>query len=190
MGESIPILDVNIAIIQDGKVLLTKRRDFEVWCLPGGEVDASETLAQADIREAREEVGLTVQLERPVGIHSRPQWLSRGSHVVVFAAKIIKGVLTIQPEEVLEARFFPKEELSEEMLLGHQQQIQDALQGVCGAVWTHESEWGFEPGLTCEKLYHLHDQSGLSPAEFYLHRVGKVIPGGDHLEVEGKVDVY
>ena len=46
MGASMPILGVNIAIIQDGKVLLTKRRDFEVWCLPGGEVDAGETLAQ------------------------------------------------------------------------------------------------------------------------------------------------
>jgi len=180
-----PILGVNIAIIQDGKVLLTKRRDFEVWCLPGGEVDAGETLAQAAIREAREEVGLTVQLERLVGIHSRPQWLSRGSHVVVFAAKIIEGGITIQPQEVLEARFFSKDELPKEMLLGHQQQILDALQGVCG-----ESEWDFEPGLTRGELYHLRDRSGLSPAHFYLRRVGKVIQGGDHLEVEGKVDVY
>lgn len=185
-----PILGVNIAILQDGKVLLTKRRDFEVWCLPGGEVDAGETLAQAAIREVREEVGLTVQLERLVGIHSRPQWLSQGSHVVVFAAKIIEGVLTVQPQEVLEARFFTKDELPSEMLLGHHQQILDALRGVCGAVWTHESEWNFTPGLTREELYHLRDQSGLSPAEFYLSRIGKVIPGSDHLEVEGKVDVY
>jgi len=185
MGAFMPILGVNIAIIQDGKVLLTKRRDFEVWCLPGGEVDAGETLAQAAIREACEEVGLTVQLERLVGIHSRPQWLSRGSHVVVFAAKIIEGLLTIQPQEVLEARFFSKDELPKEMLLGHQQQILDALQGVCGA-----SEWDFEPGLTRGELYHLRDRSGLSPADFYLRRVGKVVQGGDHLEVEGKVDVY
>jgi 8-oxo-dGTP diphosphatase len=189
-GESMPILGVNVAIIQNGKVLLTKRRDFEVWCLPGGEVNAGETLAQAAIREAREEVGLSVQLERLVGIHSRPQWLSHGSHVVVFAAKIIAGGLSIQPEEVLEARFFTKAELPKEMLLGHLQQIQDALQGVWGAVWVHESEWDFEPGLTREKLYQLRDQSGLTPAEFYLRQVGKIIPGGDHLEVEGKVDVY
>ena len=42
-----PILGVNVAIFQEGKVLLTKRVDFEVWCLPGGEVDEGESLAQA-----------------------------------------------------------------------------------------------------------------------------------------------
>jgi len=102
-----PILGVNVVVIQDRKVLLTKRRDFEIWCLPGGEVDAGETLAQATVREAREEVALEVQLEWLVGIHSRPQWLSCGSHVVVFAAKIIGGELAIQQQEVLEAQFSP-----------------------------------------------------------------------------------
>lgn len=184
------ILGVNIAIIQDGKVLLTKRRDFEVWCLPGGEVDDGESLAQAATREAREEVGLEVQLERLVGIHSRPQFLSRGSHVVVFSAKIACGVVKIQPQEVVEARFFAADELPQEMLLGHHQQIMDTLQGVQGAVWTHNSEWGFEPGTTRDQLYRLRDHSGLSPAQFYLQRVGKPIPDGDRLEVDGKVDVY
>lgn len=76
------------------------------------------------------------------------------------------------------------------MLLGHHQQILDALGGVCGAVWTHESEWDFQPGLTRQELYQLRDQSGLSPAEFYQQHVGKVLPDGDRLEVAGKVDVY
>jgi hypothetical protein len=29
------MIGVNIAIIQDQRVLLTQREDFEVWCLPG-----------------------------------------------------------------------------------------------------------------------------------------------------------
>ena len=41
------MLGVNIAIFQDRKILLTKREDFEVWCLPGGAVDEGETIAQA-----------------------------------------------------------------------------------------------------------------------------------------------
>jgi ADP-ribose pyrophosphatase YjhB (NUDIX family) len=187
---TMPILGVNIAIIQERKVLLTKRRDFEVWCLPGGEVDPGESLAQAAVREAREEVGLEVQLERLVGIHSRPQWLSIGNHVVVFAARVTGGTLTLQPQEVLEARYFNRDELPEEMLLGHPQQIRDALDGVTGAVWTHNSEWIFEPGLTRQELYRLRDASHLSPAEFYLQRVARPIPGGQRCEVKGKVDVY
>ena len=185
-----PILGVNVAIIEENKVLLTKRRDFEVWCLPGGEVEDGESLAQAAVREALEEVGLSVQLERLVGVHSRPQWLARGGHVAVFAARVIGGELSLQPTEVLEARFFSSDELPVELLLGHRQQVVDALAGVCGAVWTHNSEWNFAAGITRDELYRLRDLSGLSPAEFYLTRVAKSLPNGNRLEVNGKRDVY
>ena len=40
-------LGVQIAIIQNEKILLIKREDFEVWGMPGGEIDAGETAAQA-----------------------------------------------------------------------------------------------------------------------------------------------
>ena len=40
--------------MNDGNTLLTKRRDFEAWCLPGGEVEAGETLTQVAIGKARE----------------------------------------------------------------------------------------------------------------------------------------
>jgi ADP-ribose pyrophosphatase YjhB (NUDIX family) len=184
------ILGVNVAIVKDGRVLLTKRRDFEVWCLPGGEVEDGESLVQAAMREAREEVGLVVKLERLVGVHSRPQWLAKGGHVVVFAAKVVSGELRLQPQEVLEARFFSREEIPEELLLGHRQQIEDTLNGVCGAVWTHNSEWNFPPGITRDQLYVLRDHSGSSPSNFYLTQVAKDVPGGNRLEVPGKVDVY
>ena len=185
-----PILGVNVAIITEGKVLLTKRRDFEVWCLPGGEVDAGESLVQAALREAHEEVGYTVQLERLVGIHSRPQWLSVGGHIVVFAARITGGELNIQAAEVLEAHFFSAGELPGEMVLGGKQQALDALNGVTGAVWTHDSEWNFASGMTRTELYAQLEGSCLPPAEFYATRVAKPIPGGDRLEVKGKLDVY
>jgi ADP-ribose pyrophosphatase YjhB (NUDIX family) len=33
-----PVLAVIVTIIEHGKILLTRREDFEVWCLPGGGV--------------------------------------------------------------------------------------------------------------------------------------------------------
>jgi 8-oxo-dGTP pyrophosphatase MutT (NUDIX family) len=51
-------LGVNVAVIQDGKILLTQREDFETWILPSGGVEEGESLAQAAIRETKEEAGL------------------------------------------------------------------------------------------------------------------------------------
>ena len=35
----------------DGRVLLTQREDYEVWCLPGGHVEDGESLATAAKRD-------------------------------------------------------------------------------------------------------------------------------------------
>ncbi|MBN2147001.1 MAG: NUDIX domain-containing protein [Anaerolineales bacterium] len=180
-----PGLGVNVTIIEDGRILLTKRKDFEVWCLPGGSVDDGESIAQAARREAREETGLEVRLERLVGIYSRPHWLHGGLHVVVFTGQGIGGRLTPQPSEVIEMGYFSGENLPEEMLLGHRQRILDSLAGTCGVTRLQDGEWAFPAEMTRQQLYDQMEGSGLKPAEFYLKRVGK--PGllGDVLEVRG-----
>ena len=66
-----PGIAANVAVIQDGKILLTKREDFEVWCLPSGGVEDGESLAEAAIRETKEETGVDVELTRLVGVYSR-----------------------------------------------------------------------------------------------------------------------
>ncbi len=65
-------LGASVAIIQAGQILLIQREDFEVWGLPGGQVEAGESIAQAAMREARAETGLDVELTRLVGIYSLP----------------------------------------------------------------------------------------------------------------------
>ena len=114
-----PGLAVIVAVIDDGKVLLTKREDFEVWCLPGGGVEKGESLAEAGIREAREETGLDVELTRLVGVYSRMGGGMHDVHAVLYTAKPIGGELATQPNETVEVAFFPFDQLPEELLFGH-----------------------------------------------------------------------
>ena len=163
-------LGVAVAILDDNRILLIKREDFEVWALLGGGVEAGESLAQAAVREAREETGLRVSLTRLVGVYSRPDWGHGGDHVVLFAAAPIDGVLLQNSDgEVLDAHYFARHELPEALVPWHRQRICDALDGVGGGVaWSQTTIWPFAQGMTRQELYSLRDRSGLSPQQFYV----------------------
>jgi 8-oxo-dGTP diphosphatase len=52
-------------IIEDGEILLLYRDDEEHWEVPGGKVDEDESATEAAVREAEEEIGVEVRLEKP-----------------------------------------------------------------------------------------------------------------------------
>ena len=62
------------AVVFDGqgRVLLQRRADFNVWGLPGGSVEVGETLEAAVKREVKEETGYDVEVVRLVGAYSEP----------------------------------------------------------------------------------------------------------------------
>jgi len=60
----VPIVGVGAVVVKDGQVLLVRRaNDLNrgQWSIPGGTVELGETLAQATIREVREECQVEVE---------------------------------------------------------------------------------------------------------------------------------
>lgn len=146
-----PAFGVEIAIIQNNQVLLTQRADLPVWCLPGGAVEAHESLAHAAIRETVEETGLSVDLTRMVGVYSRPQW-GEGAHVILFAAAPVSGTLLTTTNETVDARFFATNALPSTLLWWYHQRIADAFAHRPAVAWTQNAEWPWD-NLSRAEMY-------------------------------------
>ena len=96
----------------DGDVLLERRSDNGLWCLPGGRVEPGESLLQTALREAKEETGLTIVVTRLLGVDSGPE-----DRIVIYPdnvvqlvdilleASIVSGNLVCSSESI-ELRFF------------------------------------------------------------------------------------
>lgn len=165
-----PGLAVIVAVIEEGKVLLTKREDFEVWCLPGGSVEEGETLAEGAIREAKEETGLDVELTRLVGVYSRMGGGMHDVHAVLYTARQVGGALKTQPNETIEVAYFPFDQLPDEILFGHKKRIQDAIQGRSGMSVRQEIKISDPGSYTRKEIYEMRDRSQLTRQQFYLQR--------------------
>jgi ADP-ribose pyrophosphatase YjhB (NUDIX family) len=139
-----PIFGVTAVVVQRGRVLLQLREDTATWCLPGGAIEAGESLAQAAVREVREETGLEVALEGLVGVYSKPRWRRGGGHDIVFRARPIGGALSqTDPAETLEVRFFAPDALPERFWWTHRRMLADALSGATGVAVALDAVWPF-----------------------------------------------
>ena len=81
----------------DGRIVFIKRLNEpfkNMWALPGGIMDPAETIEQAAMREAKEETGLDIQLQKLVGVFSKPGRDPRGRTVsILFLATVTGGKL-------------------------------------------------------------------------------------------------
>jgi 8-oxo-dGTP diphosphatase len=93
-----PIIAVDTFIVRrDGTFVLIKRKNDpfkDHWAIPGGMVKYGEKVEDAAVREAMEETGLIVKLERIIGVYSDPQRDPRGHIIsIAFLAKEVGGNL-------------------------------------------------------------------------------------------------
>lgn len=114
-----PLLTVDIIVElndelssqEDISIVLIKRKNPPYgWALPGGFVDVGETLAEAAIREAKEEICLDVELVTLLGCYSDPSRDDRGHTVSAvyvarasgkpLAADDAAEVLLVKPDQI------------------------------------------------------------------------------------------
>lgn len=127
------------AVIFDGKrekVLLTQRTDNGRWCLPGGQLEAGESAAEACEREVWEETGLKVRATRLLGVYSNPDQLviyndgNKAFFVVLnFEVQIIEGELGLSNETTAFGYYSLQEMESMPMHGEHKSRIEDAMHG-------------------------------------------------------------
>lgn len=116
--ELLQIPSVSVALRDsDGRVLLARHAEGDVWLLPGGAIEPSEVPADAAVREMFEETGLLVRLTSLVGVFGGPEFIvhyrngHRTSYVMsVFEAEIEGGSPQPDATELLELRFVSERE--------------------------------------------------------------------------------
>jgi 8-oxo-(d)GTP phosphatase len=91
---------------KDLQVALIHRGRYQDWTFPKGKVDKGETLAEAAVREVREETGLKIKLGVPLETTSYPLDKSKNKIVHYWAARVTDKALS-------SSKFKPNEEVSE-----------------------------------------------------------------------------
>ena len=119
------------------EILLMQRSDNGHWGLPGGHVEPGESVADAALREVREETGWRIELGRLVGVYSDPARQTveyRGGERaqlvnLCFDALALEQLAPSTPDEALAIGFFPRTGLPEPLVPIHAIRIDDAFAG-------------------------------------------------------------
>ena len=128
-------LGANAIITCNGKLLLEKRRDCDLWGLVGGGVKKQETAIDAITREIYEELGLRVSKDqfKKLGVYGEPGRIAAyqdGSIwrmvVVVFALELEKEPEIVISADSRDMQFFSKEELKHiDIVVTHSDIVED-----------------------------------------------------------------
>jgi 8-oxo-dGTP diphosphatase len=109
------------------EVLLLKRRDFRIFDLPGGCPEPGEAREDAARREAEEETGYQVGIDRFVGEYWRPRDPGGGTLIFVFVAHVVGGALLEDGPETVTAGWFSPDKLPFTLFAFCAEYVRDAL---------------------------------------------------------------
>ncbi len=131
----------NAVLVENGEVLLQKRSDNGLWGLPGGRMDAGESMAECAVREMWEETGIETRVKRLVGVYSDPahhsimRYDNEGNTTLVqyviglYEVERTGGEIAVSHESTA-VQFWPIDALPEPISPAATLRITDALAGV------------------------------------------------------------
>ena len=109
LGYITPKVGAEAAIFDtEGRILLVRRSDDGLWCLPCGWVEPNESPEEAAVRETREETGLEVRSRHLVDVFTRKPNTGHGPHTaiaIVYLCEVVGGTPHPQSHEVSEVRY-------------------------------------------------------------------------------------
>ena len=117
---------------QENRILLVHRRDMDLWDLPGGGMDDGELPTEAVIREAKEETGLDVEIERLFLVGVAPENLLG----FTFFCRAIGGEMTTTDESD-NVRFFSLNGLPENLPPRKREMIRFSAEKPLGITYRH-----------------------------------------------------
>ncbi|WP_134663787.1 NUDIX hydrolase [Amycolatopsis sp. CFH S0078] len=95
------------AFIQDDerRILMIRRTDNDLYAIPGGQLELGETLAEATVREVREETGINCRITGVIGLYSNPKHVIkyddgeiRQEFSICFRGEVLGGELQTSTE--------------------------------------------------------------------------------------------
>lgn len=101
-----------VLIKKGNQFLLVQENSARVrglWNWPQGKVEEEETVEQAVIREAKEETGLNIKLEKYLGILTNTFPDTKELHI--YLASIIEGEVDFPAKEIMDVRFLTFEQI-------------------------------------------------------------------------------
>jgi 8-oxo-dGTP pyrophosphatase MutT (NUDIX family) len=150
VGHDLLLLPSAAVAIQDdaGRVLMGLHADKRIWVLPGGLIEPAETPSDGAVRETFEETGLLIEVTSVLGVYGGKELVidyangDRASYVsTVFRGRIIGGELRPDGAEILDLRYFSREEILAAPRSRWMNVAMDALYSREGAAYFQKPTW-------------------------------------------------